>query len=80
MMELIGILGSVIVLIVFFLSQTGKISTQNVWYDFGNFLGSFLLLIYAIAGNSIPFIIVNFAWAVISLWDVLKYVKANFMK
>jgi cadmium resistance protein CadD (predicted permease) len=77
MIDVLGFLGAIIVLVVFFFSQVGQIKTDDVRYDAGNFLGSFLLTLYAIAGSSIPFVIVNVAWAAISFWDLVKWWRAR---
>jgi len=70
---LIGVVGAGIILILFLLNQFNKLKNNNFWYDFGNFVGSALLCVYAYLLGSIPFLILNFIWAVFSLRDVLRY-------
>ncbi len=72
---MIGVMGALIVLVFFILEQTHKISNDSIWYDFGNFVGSSLLVIYAILLSSIPFIILNGFWAIFSLRDVILDLK-----
>ncbi len=70
---LIGVVGAGVILVLFLLNQLNKLKNNNFWYDFWNFIGSALLCVYAYLLDSIPFIILNFIWAVFSLRDVLKY-------
>jgi hypothetical protein len=72
---IIGLFGSAIILIFFLLEQTHKISNESIWYDGGNFIGSALLVVYAILLSSIPFLILNGVWAIFSLKDVFIDLK-----
>lgn len=65
-----GIVGMALILLCFFMSQSGRWSISSVRYDGLNFLGSVLLVIYAIPPLSWPFIILNGIWALVSLKDV----------
>lgn len=73
MENIIGVLGATLILIAFLLNQTNKLSNQNVIYDLINFVGSGLMVVYAILLNSLPFLILNIVWAGFSLKDVVKY-------
>lgn len=77
---IIGILGAAIILAFFLLEQTNKVNNKSLWYDGGNFIGSALLVIYAILLSSIPFLILNGVWAIFSLKDVFIDLKKNFSK
>jgi lipid-A-disaccharide synthase-like uncharacterized protein len=77
MITFIGILGSAIVLLGFILNQFNKLSSNSFWYDLINFIGSVLLLIYAIDGKAYPFIVVNSVWGLFSLKDVVLGFKRN---
>ena len=78
--DIIGITGAVLILLGFLLNQINVLKTSNVFYDFINFLGSFLLLIYALILQSVPFVIVNTVWALFSLKDVLWFFLKNSKK
>ena len=71
MTTIIGTIGATIILVFFILEQMHKINNESIWYDGGNFIGSVLLVIYAILLSSIPFLILNGVWAVFSLKDVI---------
>ncbi len=69
---LVGSLGGLIILILFLLNQGNKLKNDNIYYDLFNFIGSLLLILYALMINSIPFIILNIVWAGYSLKDVIS--------
>lgn len=69
--NIFGIIGATLILLAFILNQTNKLSNDNFYYDLLNFVGSFLLVIYAIVTGAIPFLILNTVWAVASLRDLI---------
>ncbi len=69
---LIGISGAAIILVAFLLNQLNKWKNDSFIYDFANFIGSLLLVIYAILLSSYPFLILNGVWAAFSLKDVVR--------
>jgi len=80
MVIIIGTLGALIILVFFILEQLNKVPNSSLLYDASNFIGSTLLVIYAILLSSIPFAILNGIWAVFSLKDVmldLRKLKGN---
>ncbi len=72
-----GILGAAVILVLFILNQAQKVSNKSLWYDLGNFLGSFLLMLYAYLLFSIPFLILNGVWALVSLKDVVADLRTQ---
>jgi len=75
MTNLIGVAGVAILLVFFILNRLHRISTENIWYDVGNFAGAFLLVIYAYILGSIPFFVLEGVWALFSLLNVVKGLK-----
>lgn len=71
----LGILGMACILLAFLLEQRGVWRNDNLYYDLANCLGSFLLVAYAIAGRSWPFIVLNAVWGLYSLYDVVLDVR-----
>lgn len=67
----IGTTGAVIVLIAFFLNENHKLDQDTITYDVLNFVGSGILVAYALLISSIPFAILNSIWAIISLKDII---------
>ena len=72
---LIGISGATIILIFFLLNQLHKINKDSLSYDMANFIGALLLAIYAVLLLSLPFVILNGAWALFSLRDIFFDLK-----
>jgi len=66
---LIGTTGALLVLIAFVLNETHKWSDGSLVYDLTNFLGSSLLVYYALALSSWPFTALNAVWLLVSLRD-----------
>lgn len=70
--ELIGVIGAGLILLAFTMNQLRRWSTESLVYDVVNSVGSLLLVIYAVLLNSIPFLILNLVWFVVSAKDVVK--------
>ncbi len=77
MIIFIGTAGASIILVFFLLNQFHKIDRDSVWYDIGNFIGSGLLVIYAYLLPSIPFLILNAVWALVSLREIFSDAKTQ---
>jgi hypothetical protein len=74
---IIGASGAFLILVAFLLNQTHKWKDTYFIYDFTNLVGSGLLVAYAILLNSIPFLILNGVWAMVSLRDVITDINRN---
>ncbi|MDP2695943.1 MAG: hypothetical protein Q8O87_01675 [bacterium] len=68
---IIGSVGATLILITFFLNQFHKLSNDSLIYDVINFIGGVLLLIYSILLDSVPFMVVNAVWSIVSLKDII---------
>ena len=73
--EIIGIIGLVIILIAFALNHWKKVTVNGFRYNAGNFVGSIMLGTYANQIGSIPFLVLQFAWAGIALYFLIKRVN-----
>jgi len=67
----IGFIGMLMILIAFFLNQTHKWKADALIYDVFNAVGGLLLVIYALAIQSWPFLGLNGIWTIVSLRDVV---------
>ena len=76
----IGSIGAFIVLVPFIMGQIHKWKDTYFIYDFMNFLGSLMLMIYAMLGASWPFVILNGIWSLVSLKDCISGLSRNFKK
>ncbi|HLC76032.1 MAG TPA: hypothetical protein VJB82_02860 [Candidatus Peribacterales bacterium] len=68
---ILGIIGMICILVGFLLTQRHIWTQDQTRYDIVNFVGSALLLIYALEGRAWPFVILNGVWALYSLKDVI---------
>lgn len=71
--QLIGICGAGTVLIFFGLNQFGRLTSGSLVYDLGNAVGGTLLVVFAYLTDSMPFLVLNGVWALVSWKDVLTY-------
>lgn len=74
---IIGTIGATLILIAFLLVQLNKLDVHSFIYNVINFIGSILLIIYAVLGMSYPFIILNSVWALFSLKDIVSKLMTN---
>ncbi len=75
MTTLVGTFGAFLILIAFILNQFHIWKDTDFKYDLLNFLGSLLLVTYALLLKSYPFIILNTVWGLISLKDLITKIK-----
>lgn len=68
---IVGLVGSVLSLTVFFLNQVDQLSNKSIWYDSINALGAFFLVVYALDQQVWPFVITNAVWFLVSFRDVV---------
>lgn len=68
----IGTLGATIILVAFILNQLNKLKNDSLAYDLLNAIGSLLLIWYAILLSSVPFLILNGVWAIVSIKDIVS--------
>lgn len=73
----IGIIGTATVLTAFTMNQLQYWKNSDIKYDLTNFVGGVLLVVYAIMLGSLPFAILNFIWATVSLRDIMNGLKKS---
>lgn len=73
---LTGVAGATIILVAFMLNQLNIWRNDTFSYDLANFIGSSILIYYAVLLDSLPFIILNSVWALFSLKDVFTYLTS----
>jgi lipid-A-disaccharide synthase-like uncharacterized protein len=72
---LIGTSGATIILIAFFLNQLELWKSNDLIYDTTNFIGGAILVYFAWKTNSLPFLILNGVWTLVSLRDIFLDTK-----
>ena len=76
--NIIGIIGDVITLWVYFLLNTGKVKYDQLSYPIYNFFGSVLILISLFHKWNLPSVIIEISWMIISCYGVYSFfVKKN---
>jgi hypothetical protein len=73
----IGSIGVAILLLAFVLILTNKISKEGITYLLMNFIGSGLAAVASYLIHYTPFIILEVAWMMASLFGIWKFCKKN---
>jgi len=73
--ELIGSIGTILMLAAFLLNLLDKLDNGSILYASMNFIGASLACIASFIINYTPFIILEGTWAIISGWAVYNYFK-----
>jgi hypothetical protein len=71
----IGIAGLLLILLAFALNLFHKISPKSVSYNLLNIFGSGILAYYAVLLNSIPFLMLQIVWGILSLFKLISVLK-----
>ena len=70
MLQLISVMGALAILGAYAASQFGLADTSKLSYQVANFLGSAVLAVVAIVDRQFGFILLEGAWALVSLWGI----------
>jgi lipid-A-disaccharide synthase-like uncharacterized protein len=73
--QILGTIGSSIVLLGFLKLEYKKWSSESKAYLYSNVLGSLLLMIYALILKSYPFVVLNTIWVVVSVKKIIDLKK-----
>lgn len=76
-LTIFGAIGAFIILYAFIMNQTHRWKDTYLVYDLFNFVGSVILVTYAIILKSYPFLILNGVWGLLSLRDIFVDFKRN---
>ncbi len=71
-LQIVGLVGSVFILAAYFALQRGKLARESQLFNALNFVGSCLLTWTAVANRQYGFILLEGAWALLSLPGTLK--------
>ncbi|WP_271765679.1 CBU_0592 family membrane protein [Aquimarina algiphila] len=71
----IGSIGVFLILLAYFLNISNKLSTNDLMYTLLNLVGAGLACTASILLKYIPFILLEGAWALVSLGVLIKYFK-----
>jgi len=70
--QTVSLLGATLILVAFALIQVGKAGREDPLYNLLNLAGSLILLVIAIRDVQFGFIVLEGAWALLSLYALLR--------
>ncbi|MDI9479416.1 MAG: CBU_0592 family membrane protein [Syntrophomonadaceae bacterium] len=73
MLQVISVIGAMLILLAFALSQIGKWNRRHPMYNLTNLVGSVLLAVIAVLEIQIGFILLEVTWAVLSAYALIKF-------
>ena len=68
----IGSFGVLLLLVAFYLNLRDKLPQSSKLYLLMNLVGSAMAAVYAVMTNSLPFVILETAWAMAALYGLLR--------
>ena len=71
----LGFIGVALILLAYFLNEIGKITNKSLVFILLNLIGSSIACLASVFINYVPFIILEAAWALVSLVSLMKYIK-----
>ena len=75
--QIIGVVGACLILLAYFLLQQKVLPAHSRRYLLMNFVGGTLLTIIAVYDRRIGFILVEGAWALISLYGLVRHIRPS---
>jgi hypothetical protein len=71
-LQIVSFVGALLILIAYAGHQIKWMSSEGVWYNVLNFIGSSLLGYVAFFPFKIGFVVLEIVWAIISLWALFR--------
>ncbi len=75
--DLIGCMGTIIVLAAYALLQMGKLKSNGVLFSFLNFMAAFMILISLFYTWNLAAFVMEFAWMVISAYGMVRVIFSD---
>lgn len=73
--DIVGYIGSAMIIWAYFLLQSGKVTSDDITYPLINLIGAILLMISLMVHTNMPSIIIEIFWIGISVYGVWKILK-----
>jgi hypothetical protein len=73
--NVVGIAGVLLVLVAYFLLQTGRLSRDVLWYSILNALGSAMILGSLYYEVNLPSIAMELSWLIVSIYGAVRCVR-----
>ena len=77
MLQVVSVLGALAILGAYAASQFGLVDTSKLSYQVANFLGSAVLAVVAVIDWQLGFILLEGAWALMSLWGIATILRGG---
>ena len=77
MIQAISILGALAIFIAYAANQFGWTDASNLRYQLANLFGSGILTVVAVIGVQFGFILLEGAWALMSLWGIVQILRGK---
>ncbi len=77
MIQAISIVGALAVLLAYTANQFGWTDASNLRYQLANLSGSSILTVVAVIEVQLGFILLEGAWALISLWGIVQIFRGK---
>ena len=77
MLQAVSVLGALLILLAFAGNQLGRVGTSDLSYQISNLVGSVILTTVAVIEAQLGFILLEGAWALVSLWGTVKVVRGE---
>jgi hypothetical protein len=75
--EIMGWIGSLLIVGSYALNITGKLEATNKWYVWANIIGGFLFIINTYFHQAYPSMFVNIVWVIIAFVMIFKNKRNN---
>ena len=75
--QVISVIGALAVLLAYAANQFGWTDASNLRYQLANLLGSGILTVVAVIEVQLGFILLEGAWALISLWGIGQFLRGK---
>ena len=73
--QAISVIGALLILGAFAANLLQWMNTSNLWYSLMNLVGSTILLVVAVLDQQLGFILLEGAWALVSLWGIITVLR-----
>lgn len=77
LVQAISVIGALLILGAFAANLLQWMNTSNLWYSLLNFVGSAILLVVAVLDQQVGFILLEGAWALVSLWGIITVLRGG---
>ena len=78
--DAVGLTGTSLILLTFFLLQTGKMASEHLWYSVLNGLGALLIIVSLMVNFNLSSFVIEVFWILFSIIGVIRYFKDHSAK